>query len=65
LCYIPAYKKLDVRRVKEIIGWEIRYSTRDEFWKITGLVLGTAPPFGEILGVPLFVDTLLFEGEKR
>lgn len=58
LFILPADRKLDSKAVKEEFkAKKVRFASRDELKKLTGLVPGCVPPFGEpILRFDLFAD---------
>lgn len=63
---VPGDKRFDPRKVKAELGFiDIRFATDDEVAEITGGVLpGGIPPFGNLFGLDIFVDTSLFNNEK-
>ena len=64
LCIIPADKKLDVKKTKEILkSKDLRFANEEELLEKTGCVKGAVPPFGNLIGVKMIVDKKLFEEE--
>ena len=58
LFVLPAYKKLDWKKVKHILAVkDVRLATEEEAEHITGVKVGGVPPFGNILGLPTYYDT--------
>jgi len=54
---LSAAKKIDSRRVKEILGVKsLRFATPEEVNQLTGCVPGGVPPFANIFGIDLIVD---------
>jgi len=54
---LSAAKKIDSRRVKEILGVKsLRFATPEEVIQLTGCVPGGVPPFANIFGLDLIVD---------
>ena len=61
---LPGDQKLDSKKLKNLTGSKkIRFATPDEVEEITGTQIGAVYPFGEIAGVPMFVDQKLSESE--
>jgi Ala-tRNA(Pro) deacylase len=59
---IPANRRLDTKSFRKIIGSKsLRFASVEELFELTGLPKGALPPFGSVVGLPLFVDSLLFE----
>ena len=64
LCVIPADRKLYTKKVRKVMGTKkLRFATPEELFELTGLVPGSVPPFGTILGLQMIVDEKLFEEE--
>jgi Ala-tRNA(Pro) deacylase len=54
---LSAAKKIDSRRVKDILGVKsLRFATPEEVEQLTGCVPGGVPPFANIFGLDLIVD---------
>lgn len=66
LFVLPADRQLDSAAVKRKLGAKkMRFATKDELLKQTGLVPGSVPPFGEpILPYPLFVDEAIKSNDR-
>ena len=61
---LPGDKKLDSNKLKRLTNAKkIRFATPEEVEKITATKIGSVYPFGEIAGVPMFVDKKLAENE--
>lgn len=57
---LSAAKKIDSRRVKEILGVKsLRFATPEEVNQLTGCVPGGVPPFANIFNLGLLVDKTL------
>jgi Ala-tRNA(Pro) deacylase len=65
LFVLSAAKRFDSAAVKKHFGVKkTRFAERDELEKLTGLVPGSVPPFGEpILALPLYVDPSVMEND--
>lgn len=57
--------RVDLKKLKEKTGIkDVRMATLDEVKEITGVEVGAVSPFGNLLGLPLYVDANLEkEGE--
>lgn len=66
LFVLSSSKKIHSRQLCKQLGESrFRFAHREELLKLTGLVPGCVPPFGEpILPLPLFVDESLLENER-
>lgn len=68
LAVIPASDRLDLGRVRDLLGLSrasLRLATEDEISaQLPGFELGAIPPFGEMLPVPEIVDSRLLEHER-
>ncbi len=57
---LPCSKKLDTKSFKRSFGKrDVRFATPEEVTNITGLVIGSIPPFGSLFGVPTYCDAAL------
>lgn len=64
LFVLPADKKIDWRKVKDILGVkDASLMPGDEAEELTGLKMGSVPPFGNILGLKTFLDKGVLENE--
>ncbi len=62
---LPGNKKLDFKRIKEILHTEsVSFATPEEVEKAIGCKPGAVPPFGSLFGLPTFVDKSLLENEE-
>lgn len=63
---LPGDKRFDFAKVKQLFeARDVRFATEEEVIKITdGVLPGGVPPFGNLFGLPVVVDPLLFENEK-
>lgn len=66
LAVLPAPSHVDVRRFCEAAGARsVALATESEFQALfPGCELGAEPPFGELYGLPVWVDASLAEGES-
>ncbi|WP_163512188.1 aminoacyl-tRNA deacylase [Fodinicola acaciae] len=64
LFVVPANRQLDWRAVKATLTCKnARLATEEELLEKTGLIKGSVPPFGNLLGLPVYVDGDLGEEE--
>lgn len=63
---LPGDRKFDVAKANKVLGSkDIRFATPDEIAEITaGIVPGGVPPFGQLFGLPVYVDPEVLENEK-
>ena len=55
---IPGDRKLDWKAVKRELGNKsARFASSEEMMDVTGLVKGSLPPFGNLLGLNVYVDS--------
>ena len=66
LFIIRASKKLSSKKLrKQLNSKSIRFADGDELFKLTGLIKGAIPPFGEpILPFRLFIDQTIYRNER-
>ena len=64
LAVISATKKADFEKLKQHLGAKkVRLCTPEEVLTQTGCTIGSVPPFGNLLGLPTYVDPSLSENE--
>jgi prolyl-tRNA editing enzyme YbaK/EbsC (Cys-tRNA(Pro) deacylase) len=63
---IPGSERFNNSRFQELLGTkDIRFATQEEASEITGgIEFGGVPPFGNLFGLPVYVDKKLLENEK-
>ena len=63
---VPGDKQFDKHKLRDATGYtDVRFAKEEEVHEITGGMLpGGVPPFGNLFGLPLFVDKTVFENEK-
>ena len=60
LLVVPADRKLDSRKAQAALGVKsLRFATREEVERLTGLQPGSIPPFGSLFGLPTTCDPAL------
>ena len=64
LAVISATQKVDFEKLRAHLGAKkVRLCTPEEALAQTGCTIGSVPPFGNILGLPTYVDPSLGENE--
>jgi Ala-tRNA(Pro) deacylase len=62
LFVVPADRQLDWKPVKKLLrSKSARLASPDELLARTSLVKGSVPPFGNLIGLPVYVDSALLE----
>ena len=66
LFVLPAARKVDSRAIKQALGVKkLRFADAAELAKLTGLVPGSVPPFGEpVLSLELIADPALQNNDR-
>jgi Ala-tRNA(Pro) deacylase len=59
---LPGACRIDNARLRAVLGTRtLRFATHAELLALTGCVPGAVPPFGNLFGLPVFVDEALAE----
>lgn len=54
---VPGDRKVDFKRFKVAYGIkDLRMATPEEVLSVTSVPIGAVPPFGDIFGIPLYMD---------
>jgi Ala-tRNA(Pro) deacylase len=62
---LPADRRVDLERVKGMLGRDVRLATEAEFRDaFPGCEVGAMPPFGNLFGIPIYVDRSLQQEEE-
>jgi Ala-tRNA(Pro) deacylase len=62
LVVVPADRKLDSKKARVALGTKsIRFASREEVERLTGLQPGSIPPFGSLFDLPTWCDPVLGE----
>ena len=62
---IPADHRIDFERIKALLGRDVRLATEVEFRDaFPGCEVGAMPPFGNLFGIPAYVDRLLEQEDE-
>ncbi len=61
---ISAAVPLDNNKLRKVLGTRrVRFATAEELFELTGCMPGAVPPFGNIFGLPVFMDSALLSEE--
>ncbi len=60
---ISAAKRIDFAKASQVIGTKVKFARPEEVLAITGCVPGSVPPFGNLFGIPVYVDHSLLENK--
>jgi Ala-tRNA(Pro) deacylase len=62
---LPGHRRVDNARLRAILGTRtLRFATPEELLTLTGCMPGAVPPFGNVFGLPVFVDEQLAHREE-
>ena len=65
LLVIPGDRRVDSKGFKKSFKVkDLRMATREEVQRLTGITVGAIPPFGNVIGLPTYLDRLLLEMER-
>jgi len=58
---LPGSKRIDFKKVKEITGGQPKFASPEEVLEVTGCVVNSVPPFGNLFNLKVYVDKSLLE----
>jgi Ala-tRNA(Pro) deacylase len=61
---VPADKKVDMDKVKGVLGKGARLATPEEVEGEFGVKVGAVPPFGNILGMEMYMDKVFWDRQE-
>ena len=65
LAVIPSHYSVDLKRFAKLIGEPVSLETADDFkWLFPDCALGAIPPFGNLYGLPTYVDRCVARNQK-
>ena len=65
LFVLPGDRRMNSKRIKRAAGVKhLRFATPEEVETLTGLTIGSIPPFGSLFGIRTFCDPLLGQSEQ-
>jgi Ala-tRNA(Pro) deacylase len=63
LANIAADRKIDLKKLEEIIGTKLNFATKEEVLQATNCESGSVPPFGKLFGLPTYLDKSVLEND--
>jgi Ala-tRNA(Pro) deacylase len=64
-CVLPAHLRIDNAALRAIVGArKLRFASRQELLELTGCEPGAVPPFGNLFGLPVFLDEALRANDR-
>ena len=65
MCVLPGSQKIDFHKIKTILSSKsVSLATPEEVYKVTQCVTGSVPPFGNLFGIPLYIESSLLRNEE-
>ena len=65
MCVVPGNKKLDSRKVKDILKIKkLKFATTEEVKLVSHCVPGSIPPFGNLFGIKVLMDKSFQDNEN-
>lgn len=65
MCVLSAAKRIDSNKIRSLLGAKkVRFASPEELLEKTGCEPGSVPPFGDLLGLPLYIDQSLLENKE-
>lgn len=62
---LPANRKMDFKKIQKILdSRSVSLAEPDEVEEVTDCKPGAVPPFGNLFGIPVYVDSSLLENEE-
>ena len=62
---LPGHRRVDNAQLRAILGTRtLRFATPEELLSLTGCIPGAVPPFGNLFGLPVFVDEELAQRDE-
>jgi len=63
LANVAADKKIDMKKLEEIVGTKLSFASKEEVLQATNCEAGSVPPFGRLFGLPTFLDESVLEND--
>jgi Ala-tRNA(Pro) deacylase len=63
LANVAADKKIDMKKLEEIVGTKLSFASKEEVLQATNCEAGSVPPFGKLFGLPTFLDESVLEND--
>lgn len=64
IAVISGSNRLDLKKIRQILGEKVRFATKDEIRRITGYEIGAVPPFGHKSRIRTLIDVKLLKQPK-
>lgn len=65
MCVLPGNRKVDLEKMRALLGEKrLSLATPEEVLHVTGCVIGSVPPFGNLFGIPVYVDRSLLHNSE-
>ncbi len=61
---LPGDRKIDSKKLKEVIGENFSFEKPEVIYEKYGLVIGGVPPFGFLFDIQTFYDTAILKNEN-
>jgi len=58
---LAADRKIDLKKLEKIVGDKLSFATKDAVLQATNCETGSVPPFGNLFGLPTFLDESVME----
>ena len=63
IALVPADRRVDVKKLKEIIGSKVKLASPEEVFCVTNCKVGAVPPFGHKTKLKTFADRKIFTND--
>jgi len=63
LANLAADKKMDLKKLEEIVGDKLSFATKEDVLQTTNCEPGSVPPFGKLFGLPTYLDESVLEND--
>ena len=65
MCVISGDRKIDLEVMRQVVrSKSLSFATPGEVFEVTGCKVGSVPPFGNLFGIPVYIDRSLFRNEN-
>lgn len=63
LANIAADRKIDLKKLEKIVGDKLAFAAKEDVLQATNCEPGSVPPFGQLFGLPTYLDESVLENE--
>ncbi len=63
LANVAADRKLDLKELEKIVGSKLSFARKEEVLETTNCESGSVPPFGNLFGLPTYLDESVLEND--